>query len=52
MVGPECRHVANHRAVIQYFHAIAAHAADDRLPHGAAKIGRGHTQQGIDVLAE
>ena len=52
MVRTQRRDIADHRAVIQYFDAVATHTADNRLADGRTKICRRDTQERIDMLSQ
>ena len=52
MVGPQRRDIADHRAVIQHFDAVTAHATDDWLADGCTKIRRGDAKERIRMLAQ
>ena len=52
MIGPQRRDIAYDRAVIQYFDAVATHAADNRLADSTTKIRRRDTQKCIDMLSQ
>ena len=52
MVWTQRRDIADHRAVIQYFDAVAAHAADNRLADGRTKICRRDAKEHIQMLSQ
>ena len=52
MVRTQRRDIADHRAVMQYFDAVATHATDNRLADGRTKISRRDTQERIHMLSQ